>query len=214
MTEPAAVRVERLTPENARAAAEVIVASHADYPGFRAVFPDPGVRARVLRPFLTATTHDAARHGHPLVAHDDRGPVGLALWMPPGTFPPTAARQFAMTSALLRAIAAGGGRGIATFNRAGRALMAAHPPEPAWFLQAMGVQPRGQRRGIGAALITPALALADAAGLPCYLQTSDPANVGYYQRFGFEVSQPAIETVPGGHTYIGMTRPRRDKVEP
>jgi hypothetical protein len=53
----------------------------------------------------------------------------------------------------------------------------------------------------------PGLAGADASGLPCYLQTSDPANVAYYQRFGFEVIQPAIETIPSGHSYIGMLRP-------
>lgn len=132
--------------------------------------------------------------------------VGVALWLPPGTFPPSAWRQARMAVPLTR-VALTAGRSFRTFMRVGAALMAAHPPHTTWYLQAMGVHPRAQRRGIGARLMEPGLAGADAAGLPCYLQTSDPANVAYYQRFGFEVIQPAIETIPGGHTYIGMLRP-------
>ena len=43
--------------------------------------------------------------------------------------------------------------------------------------------------------------------MPCHLHTSDPANIAYYGRFGFEVSQPAIEVFAHGPHYIGMTRP-------
>jgi GNAT superfamily N-acetyltransferase len=91
--------------------------------------------------------------------------------------------------------------------RVGAALENAHPAEAAWYLEAMGVHPRAQRRGVGSRLITPVLTLADESGLPCYLQTSDPANIEYYRRYGFEVSQPSIETIPDGPRYIGMTRP-------
>ena len=31
------------------------------------------------------------------------------------------------------------------------------------------------------------LARVDAAGLPCYLETENPANIGIYQRYGFQV---------------------------
>ena len=63
---------------------------------------------------------------------------------------------------------------------------------------------RAQRRGVGRRLLSPTLALADESGLPCHLHTSDTA---YYGRFGFEVSQPAIEVFAHGPHYIGMTRP-------
>jgi ribosomal protein S18 acetylase RimI-like enzyme len=91
--------------------------------------------------------------------------------------------------------------------------MDAHPSETSWYLQAMSVHPRAQRRGVGTRLMTPALALADETNLPCYLQTSDPANIDYYRRFGFEVTQPAIKTFRGGPDYIGMTRPRSRTIE-
>jgi ribosomal protein S18 acetylase RimI-like enzyme len=200
------VWVEHLDPAKAHEAGDVIAASHADYPGFRHVFPDPAVRRKVLRPFMAVTARDAAKHGYALIARGDDGVLGAALWMPPGTFPLSGIRKARMTGGLLR-VAGAARRSLPAFMRLGTALEDAHPPEPSWYLQALGVHPRAQRRGVGKSLMTPALAVADGAGRPCYLQTSDPANVGYYRRFGFEVSQPAIEVFPDGPAYIGMTRP-------
>ena len=111
-----------------------------------------------------------------------------------------------MTGGLLR-VALAARSSLPGFIRLGTALEKAHPAELSWYLQALGVDPRVQRRGVGTLLMTPALAEADDAGLPCYLQTSDPANIDYYRRFGFEVSQPAIEVFSDGPAYIGMTRP-------
>lgn len=183
----------------------VIAASHADYPGFRHVFPNHEARRRALGPFMVATARDAAAHGHGLIA-ESSGVVGVALWMPPGTFPLSSARKVRMTPALIRMTLIVGGA-MRRFARVGSALERAHPPEPSWYLQAMGVHPRVQRQGAGARLMAAGIALADRDRLPCYLQTSDPANVKYYERFGFELVQPAIATYPGGPTYLGMRRP-------
>ena len=38
-------------------------------------------------------------------------------------------------------------------------------------------------------LLEPGLARADAEGLPCYLESSNPLNVGLYERHGFEVTR-------------------------
>ncbi|HJU98075.1 MAG TPA: GNAT family N-acetyltransferase [Jiangellaceae bacterium] len=200
------VWVERLDPGEAREAGDVIAASHADYPGFRHVFPDAATRRRVLRPFMAATARDAAVHGYALVARSDDGMLGAVLWMPPATFPLSGIRKARMTRGLLR-VAVAAGSSLPAFIRLGAALENAHPPEVSWYLQALGVHPRAQRRGVGGLLMAPALAQADEAGLPCYLQTSDPDNIDYYRRFGFEVTQPAIEVFSDGPAYIGMTRP-------
>jgi len=45
------------------AAAAALAASHADYPSFRSVFPDPARRCRALPPFFVATIRDAMRFG-------------------------------------------------------------------------------------------------------------------------------------------------------
>jgi GNAT superfamily N-acetyltransferase len=130
---------------------------------------------------MTATARDAAEHAHALVARDDAGVVGAALWMPPGTFPMSARRMVRMLPAVLQ-VALAAPRSFRPFLRIGSVSASAHPEEPAWYLQAMGVHPRAQRRGVGKRLMGPALALADEANLPCYAQTSDPANIVYYNR--------------------------------
>lgn len=52
-----------LAPGLESPAAEVLVASHADYPSFRHVFRDPERRERALRSFFAATLRDATRSG-------------------------------------------------------------------------------------------------------------------------------------------------------
>ena len=44
----------------------------------------------------------------------------------------------------------------------------------------------------------------DADALPAFLDTSAPDNLGYYERFGFQVS--AESTLPNGIPLWGMTR--------
>ncbi len=46
-----------------------------------------------------------------------------------------------------------------------------------------GVEPDGEARGT---LLGHALALADRDGVPAYLESSNPRNIGYYERHGFE----------------------------
>jgi ribosomal protein S18 acetylase RimI-like enzyme len=61
------------------------------------------------------------------------------------------------------------------------------PDEPTWFLEHIGVDPSCQGLGLGSALIRHGLELADIAGLPAVLETSNPRNVPYYESFGFRV---------------------------
>jgi GNAT superfamily N-acetyltransferase len=205
---PEPVRIDALSPELASEAGDLLAASHADYPPFRHLFPDPPRRRQVLRPFMSATARDAALHARAMAAYDDDDGeiVGVALWMPPGTFPVSFWRKARMTPALLRAALSARGA-FRAFARVGATLEKVHPHDSSWYLQAMGVHPRAQRRGVGRRLLSPTLALADESGLSCNLHTSDPANIAYYGRFGFEVSQPAIEVFAHGPHHIGMTRP-------
>lgn len=78
-------------------------------------------------------------------------------------------------------------------------MKAALPPGPYWQLKTLGVSPRAQGRGAGGALIRHGLqTLVEPSGLPCVLDTAKPANVAYYERFGFEVVTEARIGDPGG----------------
>jgi ribosomal protein S18 acetylase RimI-like enzyme len=95
---------------------------------------------------------------------------------------------------------------LSWFARLGAAAAATAPRESCWYLEALGVHPRVQRRGWGRRVLEPGLRRADDAGLPCYVETSDPGNRGFYVSLGFEVSAPHLEHLPGGPGYIGMRR--------
>lgn len=200
------VRTGTLSASRAADAGEVLAASHADYPAFQILFGDRDRRRDILEVFMTATSRDAARHGLALAAEDDLGMLGVGLWMPPGTFPLTAVRKARMTPAMLR-IGWRAPTALPRFARVGATLERSLPTEPVWYLQVLGVRPRGQRSGIGRRLMEPGLARADEARLPCHLHTSDPANIAYYQRFGFEVAQREILVGDDGPRYLSMTRP-------
>ncbi len=204
------IRIDRLRPTQAAQAGDLLTASHAEYPSFRHLFPDSATRHRVLRLFMTAAAGDATAHGRALVAHDDHGLLGVALWMPPGSYPLSLGRKLRMTPALLR-VALVARSAFLAFARVGATLEQAYSDSRAWYLQALGVHPRAQRRGVGRQLLAPVLALADEAGLACHLHTADPANIAYYRRFGFAVSQPAVQVFANGPYYIGMTRPAHER---
>ena len=60
-------------------------------------------------------------------------------------------------------------------------------PSAAWRF------PRCQGQGIGRALLTPVLQMADHEGIPCYLETFVWDNVPFYEHRGFQVVDAGVE---------------------
>jgi GNAT superfamily N-acetyltransferase len=196
-----------LRPGQHRAAADVLVTSHADYPAFRHVFPESAPRRHALRPFFEATIRDAVRFGS-VYADDAVTPTAVAVWLPPGAYPWSAFRQVKAAPTLVRTMVAAP-RSFGVFTRLGAASAAAHPAERHWYLVALGVTPERHGRGLGSKLIGVGLDRADADGVPAYVETSDPSNVPYYERFGFTVVGPPLHLIPGGPPYTALRRPPR-----
>lgn len=194
-----------LKSHQAIAGAAVLAASHTDYPAFVCIYPDDRKRAKALLPFFVAAVKDGIRSG--LVYGAARGDeiLGIAVWLPPGAFPWSSMRKLRATGAFLRVWAADPGN-FATFTRLGANSELHHPPGRHWSLEALGIRPEAQRQGLGTRLVTPILERADSEGVECYLETSNPANVAYYQRFGFEVLRD-VPLVPDGPPHISMRRP-------
>lgn len=61
-----------------------------------------------------------------------------------------------------------------------------HPDAPHWYLPLTGVDPARQNRGLGAILMKTMCARFDAEGALAYLESSNPRNIGFYERHGFE----------------------------
>ena len=190
------------------AAAAALVASHADYPAFCHVFPDARRRARALAPFFRATVRDAVPFGAVQAAGDGAAVLAVAVWLPPGTFPWSALRKARATPSFMRVFAAYPSA-FGSFGRYGSNAERVHPRERHWYLEVLGVRPGSQRQGLGTRLIQPVLDRADADCLPCFLETSDRANVPYYERFGFSVVDDDLQLVPSGPSHVAMRRPAR-----
>ncbi len=84
------------------------------------------------------------------------------------------------------------------------------PPQPHWFLDTIGTAPEFHRRGLGARLLDHDLAIRDAAGDACALDTHTPDNVAFYERRGFEVIGQGRQGP--GLTVSVMFRPARGRV--
>lgn len=86
-------------------------------------------------------------------------------------------------------------------------------PEPHWYLGVVGVEPALQGQGIGTALLTPRLRRADREGLPCYLETTRPDNLPFYERLGFGVAVDRVEPASGLRV-VTMRRDPRERAAP
>ena len=110
--------------------------------------------------------------------------IAGALWVPPGA------------DAEYATISDSTGDALGTMNQLEHARfdafwswIATHrPAEPHWYLDHIGVAPEHRRTGIAARLIQVGIDAADMDGVPVFLFTSSPANVRYFLRFGFDVT--------------------------
>jgi ribosomal protein S18 acetylase RimI-like enzyme len=162
--------------EMERAVATIVLAFSGD-PVARWSYPDPEqylahfpavVRAFGGRAFAQGTAHHVGTF------------AGAALWLPPGVQPDEARLGAIMQSSVAAERQA---EVLGVFEQMGRY----HPRAPHWYLPLIGVDPRHQHRGHGSALLAHALRLCDQDRVPAYLESTNPANIPLYERYGFAV---------------------------
>lgn len=78
-----------------------------------------------------------------------------------------------------------GPRFIPLCLRAERAKRRARPTEPHYYLNVLGVHPDHQGKGIGAKLLAHTLRECDEKKIGAYLETGNPNNIPFYEKFGF-----------------------------
>jgi ribosomal protein S18 acetylase RimI-like enzyme len=166
--------------------------------------PDAGRRAAALAGFFGAMTryHFLTGAGAE-VATAESGIGAAALWDPPGRWHHSSREQVAMLPAVIRAFRGHLGAGRALTE----AMQAVHPEEPHWYLAIIGSDPTVRGSGCGHALMRSRLDRCDAEHAPAYLESSNPDNIAYYNRFGFEVTGEIV--MPDGPTLWPMWRAAR-----
>lgn len=144
---------------------------------------------------------------------DERGGlVGVALWYPPGVAPPVLASNVVAAIREVRpavaAVTRMAPRAALTTVRAPNALVRfmrqrsravdQASVRPTWHLAYLAVDPAHRGRGVARRLLVHVLRRCDEDGAAAWLETTDPANVPLYERFGFATvrSIPASRRLP------------------
>lgn len=105
---------------------------------------------------------------------------GAALWLPPGVE--------ADMETLDRLIRTNADPAILSdVDEIFDAMARYHPKVPHWYLPMIGTDPARQGQGNGNALMRHALARCDREGAAAYLESSNPRNIPFYERHGFEI---------------------------
>jgi GNAT superfamily N-acetyltransferase len=131
-------------------------------------------------------------------------PGCCAAWTPPGT-PPWPDERGERFGELLREVCTEAE--IERLGHLGAATEACHPDVDHWYLGAIATVVAERGKGLGSAILAHSLQHVDAAGLPAYLESTNPRNLPLYERHGFR-STGTIE-LPDGPSLTTMWRDAR-----
>ena len=175
--------MRKASTEDAPRLADALARAFQDDPGWSHLLPDPSDRTRRLRLFFeTELSGIALAQG---LVWTTEEVVGAAVWAPPEGWRVPITATIRETPPMVRVF----GRHLPLALRSRLRMEGRHPRKPPhWYLAFMGVAPEWQGRGLGTALMQPALEILDAAGTPAYLESSTPRSRALYQRNGFEVT--------------------------
>ena len=163
------------------AIASALAAAFASDPVMCFLLADEARRTARLRRHFEASIPLYAASGSIWVADDL---TAAALWVAPGGYPFSLRQELSVARARLEVFGRTPRRGIGVL----RALERHHPHDPPhWYLDYIGVEPAGQGRGLGSALLAPMCARCDAEGRGAYLNASSPRSRELYARHGFAV---------------------------
>lgn len=131
--------------------------------------------------------------------------TSVALWRAPDGAPGTAPLPSDVRTALERELPALSAHRAAVVAATDRLVAAALPEGAHWQLLHLATRPTARRRGLGSAVLAPALARCDAEGVPAAAATYSWAAASYLRSEGFEVTAK-LETADGAMPVWVLTR--------
>ncbi len=154
--------------------------------------PDLEGRARLWRVLV----RNAVRYPDTWIAD---GGAAAAMWIPPGGIELTEEDERQLPALLDELCGERAGEVAELMER----FESAHPTgEPHYYLSLLGTHPDHRGRGVGMALLANCLARYDEAGVPTYLESSNPANTPRYERRGYR--QIGSFTTPDDRHTVGQ----------
>jgi GNAT superfamily N-acetyltransferase len=175
----------------------LLAAAFFDDAAITYIFPDPEIRRARLPRFFAILFDSDGKAGPRFVTE---GGEAATLWRGPGRAKVGWLEMLAEAGPLLRTL----GTALPRALRVGDAIDAHMPDGDFLYLHIAGCDPRHQGRGHGSAAI--AAGLAQAGGLPAYLETPNPLTIPLYTRHGFELTGE-WQVPKGGPRFWSMLRP-------
>lgn len=163
------------------------------------IMPNETDRAKMLPKLFRVLVADDAKSGHVMRSSGDEA---AALWRNPGHAKGSGGTSFRLIINMIQTF----GLALPRASVVADALADHLPSGHYHYLHFVGVRTVHQGKGWGGAIIRDGLARADADGLPTWLETATPENVGLYQRLGF-ITQVEWDIPKGGPHFWGMMRP-------
>jgi ribosomal protein S18 acetylase RimI-like enzyme len=188
-------QVIHLPPSRLDEAAAALAAAFMDDPLQSYTFPDADERARRSPAHFAALLRFGLMGGEVLTSAEPGG--GASVWLPPRAVPTEAMFVESGLARLGDLIGEDAARRFGSVIDFIEPFHKAAMPEPHWYAMVVGVAPAFQGQGLGRALLQPILDRADADAIPCYLETTQPRNVTFYQRLGFRVLREDVEPASG-----------------
>ncbi|HHP7245281.1 MAG TPA: GNAT family N-acetyltransferase [Elainellaceae cyanobacterium] len=172
--ESGSIKTAALHQDQALAAA--VLAFSAD-PVARWMYPNTRQYLTYFPCFVEIFGGKAFEHNTVYLIHDD---AGAAFWFPPNVEPDSEPLIALLDHSVMESIQ---GDLFSVLEQMGHY----HPHEPHWYLAILGVDPAQHGKGYGSALMQHGLLQCDRHHMPAYLESSNPANLSFYERHGFEV---------------------------
>ena len=164
--------------------------------------PDKPLEPKMRTFFDAFLKLDLGRSDH-LVFTDDDG-IGGAIWRAPNKWKVPNGDLVRTMPSILRAF----GTKVPRLMSALTAIEKVHPKEEHYYLEVLGTHQASQSKGVGSAMITHMLDRCDTEGMPAYLESSNPRNIPFYARHGFEATGE-ITCGKGAPTVTAMWRKAR-----
>jgi ribosomal protein S18 acetylase RimI-like enzyme len=194
------VNVRNATPADTAQVSASLARAFYDDPVFSHFLPNDATREAALVKVMGILFKLGEPHG---ACFTTTNYESITLWRPPNEWDVPFWAYITNGPALLSAFGGGIFRVLGTMDM----MEKAHPHEPHWYLQTIGTDPKFQGKGYGGVIMRHTLVTADAAHMPCYLESSKETNIPIYRSFGFELTGEM--QVPNGPRIWPMWRKPR-----
>jgi ribosomal protein S18 acetylase RimI-like enzyme len=181
--------------------AKILAEGFIDDPSFDFIFGGTENKLEALNAFFEIFLTDAMQRGEVIIAPEEQG---ACVWYPAEV--PIFNEQFEETLAEVVSTISHIS-GLETGNRFQELIQkvgAKEPQAPHCEVFFICLKPEARGKGVGKSLLKPVLNYADTKKVGCYLVSSNPRNISFYERHGFYKFCP-IE-ISDSYSMTGMWR--------